>query len=190
MASYKTYTDGELVKLLQQSDEQAFTELYLRYWDKLFYLAAKKLEDLPAAESIVQDIFLEIWKRRGSLIIKSNIGGYLVVAVKYRIINEQARRYRRYQLERHLELNISEADHSTEQWLALEELQELLQQRVARLPERCRMAFGYREAGYTNREIARLMDISEKTVEMHVDRALKSLHTGLGAIIFLFISAR
>src|SRR6185503_12918358 len=94
MSSHNCHTDKELLAAIQKGDEEAFTALYLRYWDKLFYLAGKKLGDLPEAENIVQDIFLDIWHRRYELDIHNNIDGYLVVAVKYRIINAQEKRNR------------------------------------------------------------------------------------------------
>lgn len=86
MAHYCTYTDEELVQLLKKSDHEAFAELYERYWDKLLFLAGKKLNDLYEAEHIVQDLFLDLWQRRADLDIQRSIGGYLVIAVKYRII--------------------------------------------------------------------------------------------------------
>lgn len=185
MSSYNTYTDRELLAFLQKGDETAFTTLYLRYWDKLFYLAGKKLDDLSEAENIVQDIFLDIWRRREKLAIYDNIDGYLVVAVKYRIINAQAKRSRQEAMGKQVARQVSEADHSTEHQIAFDALLDLLQEKISRLPEKCRMAFSLREEGLSQREIASRMDISEKTVEMHVSRALKSLRTVLRLFFYL-----
>ena len=177
MSSYSNYNDKELLAAIQKGNEEAFSTLYLRYWDKLFYLAGKKLSDLFEAENIVQDVFLDIWNRRGKLDICDSIDGYLVVAVKYRIINAQAKRHRQEAANKQIGRQITEADHSTEHQLAYEELRDLLHQKISHLPEKCRLAFSLREEGLSQKEIALKMDISEKTVEMHVSRALKTLRT-------------
>ncbi len=88
---YSQYTDIDLVFFLQSGDEAAFTEIYRRYWDLLFYLAGKKPDDLPEAESVVQEIYFDLWKRRSQLNIRV-LDDYLVVAVKYRILNILAHR--------------------------------------------------------------------------------------------------
>ncbi len=111
-----------LLKFLQNGDEKAFAELYTRYWDKLFFLAGKKLNDLYEAEHIVQDVFLDIWNRRASLNILSSVDGYLVVAVKYRIINVQAKRYKQAQREKLTTLYEPQVDNTTEKWMDFEEL--------------------------------------------------------------------
>ncbi|MBV7529450.1 RNA polymerase sigma-70 factor [Chitinophaga sp. sic0106] len=173
------YTDHELLGLLQTSDHRAFNEIYRRYWDKLYYLAAKKLQELEEAESIVQDVFVDLWHRREQLRIHENLEGYLVVAVKYRIINYLARqdRFRSYQQYISTRQNIN--DSTTEDWISFEDLREWLFKMVAQLPEKCRMAYQLREEGFTQKEIAQQMQISEKTVETHISRALKAIRASI-----------
>ena len=187
MTHYRTYTDEELVQLLAKSDHKAFEELYERYWDKLLFLAGKKLDDLYEAEHIVQDLFLDLWNRRTDLDIQHAIDGYLVVAVKYRIINVQARRYK--QAVRHSEnaLSVPQQDNSTENWLTFRELQDNLHHQLARLPEKCALAFSLRDDGLSYKQIATEMNISEKTVEMHISRAFKVLRTSLGSLIHFLL---
>lgn len=185
MAGYQLYNDNELVHLLQKDDEKAFAELYDRYWNKLFYLAGKKLADVYEAEHIVQDVFLDLWRRRTNLVIKETVAGYLVVAVKYRVINAQARRYKQSLREREQSMLTPEQDNSTENWLRFRDLQETLRERFSKLPEKCALAFSLRDEGLSYKEIAQSMGISEKTVEMHINRAFKSLRTGLDGFIII-----
>jgi RNA polymerase sigma-70 factor (family 1) len=187
MDHYCTYTDGELVQLLKNSDHKAFSELYERYWDKLLFLAGKKLNDLYEAEHIVQDLFLDLWHRRAGLDIQQSIGGYLVVAVKYRIINAQAKRSKQAFSFSEEVSSKTQPDNSTENWLSLRELQDSLQHQLSRLPEKCALAFSLRDDGLSYKQIAVEMNISEKTVEMHISRAFKALRTGLGSLINIMI---
>ncbi len=187
MDHYCTYSDEALIELLQRNDHKAFAELYERYWDKLLFLAGKKLDDLYEAEHIVQDLFLDLWNRRAELDIQQSVGGYLVVAVKYRIINAQAKRYKQSVRYKENTSVLTPHDNSTENWLTLRELQGNLHHQLARLPEKCALAFSLRDDGLSYKQIAAEMNISEKTVEMHISRAFKALRTSLGSFINFLI---
>ena len=191
MPIYHTYTDNDLLQLLQQSDAKAFTEIYHRYWDKLFYKAGKKLNDLSGAEGLVQDIFLDLWQRRESLNIQGEISGYLAVALKYKVINVQAKQCRAEAYKKYASRHLPQQDNSTEEWLSFEELRERLAALIAQLPQKCRIVYQLREEGYTQKEIAWHMNISENTVETHIGRALKSIRTGFNqffSLPFFFLS--
>lgn len=182
-ADLQFHSDEELLLLLQKGEHHAFREIYKKYWDKLLYIAGKKLGDLSEAESIVQDVFVDLWQRRETLEIKHELAGYLVVAVRYRMLNFLARQQKAETYLRNAARSLSPADRSTEEWLGFEDLREWLEKIVAALPEKCRLAYRLRGEGYSQREIARHMNVSEKTVETHISRALKILRTGLGQLI-------
>jgi len=185
MTAYSSYTDTELLHFLHLEDEIAFTEIYNRYWQILFNVAANKTNNLAEAEELVQDIFLDIWKRRLSIDISSNLRAYLAVALKYRVINLLARRQRRLKYEQYTGKKMSIADSSTEQWLGFDELKERIARLVANLPDKCRLVYQLsKESGYSQREIALHLNISEKTVEAHVNRAMKVLRTGIRFLFF------
>ncbi|MBO9572471.1 MAG: sigma-70 family RNA polymerase sigma factor [Chitinophagaceae bacterium] len=179
MDSYKTYTDEQLVQLLKQSDEAAYTELYHRYWKKMFYKAGQKLNNLPVAEEIIQDIFLDIWNRRASIELSANFSHYLASALKYKVINQQAKEYRELQYQRAHTLSPGQFDNSTTDYLEARELQKRIAELVAKLPEKCRLVYQFKQQGLTQQQISREMNISENTVETHIGRALKNLRTNL-----------
>jgi len=173
------YTDNGLFELVAQGNEAAFTALYERYWDKLFAVAANQLDDLALAEELVQDVLLDLWQRRASISLTGELQAYLAVAMKYRVINAQLRRkrFREYQQKAAGQMV---ADHSTEQLLSFEELRHQLARYVHRLPERCRLTYQLsREQGLSHKEIANVMNISEKAVEHNLSRAIKSLRESL-----------
>jgi len=182
MNHYSTHSDAQLVALLKDSDNGAFTELFDRYWQKLLLVAGNKLDNLGEAQELVQDIFLDIWQRRKELSI-TGAGGikvYLAVAVKYRVINVLAKRHRTERYARELRAHSTPMDHSLEEWLSFEELKHRLAALVAELPEKRRIVYQLsREEGYTRKEIAQSLNITEKTVESHLTRALHSIKSGL-----------
>ena len=63
----KHLSDRELLYLMSKGKEQAFNELFNRYWDKLLQTAIHKVDDVMEAENIVQDVFVSLWKRRKDL---------------------------------------------------------------------------------------------------------------------------
>ena len=176
--------EKELLTLLRDGDEAAFTQIYNLYWKKCFFVAAQKLQNLSEAEEVIQDIFMDIWKRREELNITTCLSSYLAVCVKYKVINILSRRHLASKYLEHATETASVSDLSTEQELRLQELKYHLVKETARLPEKCRMVFQMsRDEGFSQKQIANRLNISEKTVEAHLSRALRSLRTGLSHLM-------
>lgn len=188
MASYNTYTDFELLQLLQNSDKKAFAELYNQYWDKLFALATRQLDNPYEAEEVVQELFIELWERRANLKIVRSLNHWLAAAVKYKVLTIFSNRYRRPQLTDQFPENILSETALPNSVIELQQLIVQLESLVDALPERPRVVYRLsREQHLSNREISQQLQISEKTVENHINRALGSIRKTLGdAAFFLF----
>ncbi len=187
MRSYSQKTDIELVTLLSLSDEEAFTEIYNRYWRKLFTLAANRIKNLEEAEEIIQDIFTSLWNRRAKLNLNSELASYLAVSVKYRVIKVMDRYYK---MQSYVDAMLTQelVDDSTQQFLALDELQQELAKYIKRLPDRCKLVFQLsREEGYSQKQIAQELGISEKTVEAHLGKAFKTLRSKLAGFMMTLL---
>ena len=182
MAIYSKHTDQELIALLNRGDQTAFTEIYNRYWKKMFTVAANKIDDLQEAEDIVQQVFITIWKRREVLVIKSSLDSYLAVSVKYRVIKSLDKSLKdvHFSGDAATSALLEVADDSTRQWLEFQEIKDRLEILVDKLPEKCKLIYQLsRDKGYTTKQISEELSISEKTVEGHMTNALKALRTGL-----------
>ena len=187
MSSISSLNEKGLLLQLAKGNEVAFTEIYNQYWGKLFTIAANKLNNLAEAEELVQDIFLDIWKRKSELQVSSNLDSYLAVAVKYKIINILAKRNHQQCYSLHIARTNDDSDFSTEQWLSFEDLKDRLSKMVAKLPEKCQLVFKLsRDEGLSQKEIAAELNISEKTVESHISKAINTLRNGLQSVIIFF----
>lgn len=182
-------SDLELIDQLRRGNEAAFAEIYDRYWEKIFMLASNALNSPEEAEECVQDIFCSIWLRRETLQLKYSFYTYLAVAVKYKVINILDKEYRKRQ-----RMNLLTSDYfdqyapSAEIPLLEKELLEKLQLSIAILPEKCRIVYKMsREDGKTHKQIAEELNISEKTVNNHLVKALKDLSSGLTLMLPAFI---
>ena len=181
------YHDNQLLLLLKSDDEAAFTEIYHRYWQKLFIVAMHRLANAEEAREIVQDIFCNLWKRRQSLQLDHSLNTYLSTAVKYEVINRLARHHRQQRLHNQLSKEWLEASKDTENQLQFNELQDQLAALVRTLPEKCRIIFQLsREKGYSQKKIASELGIAEKTVEAHLANALRKLRVGLSHLFTFF----
>lgn len=183
--SYQKYSDAELLIWMQKDDQMAFTEIYNRYWDRLFIVAGNKLEDCFLAQEVVQDLFVKLWQRRHELVINYSLATYLSAALKYSVINARNKRNRRL-TNTEFENNEIEDQHSdVERFMEFEELQDRLAKLVHLLPEKCRLVYELsRDEGHSTKEIAKELQLSEKTVEAHITRALKKIKEGLQTFQF------
>ncbi|SEW51492.1 RNA polymerase sigma-70 factor [Chitinophaga arvensicola] len=181
------YTDEELLQLLMQNDEPAFRQLYKRYWKKLLTKAYTQLQSHADAEELVQDVFINIWHRRHSLQIKYSFHTYIAAVTRYKIFEKLAGKKRLPVTEDAADCIV--ADRSTELWLDGESLKAEIESVVGTLPEKCQLVFRLsREQGLTEKQIAHTLQISHKTVESHMSKALRILRGAVGHLRCLFCS--
>ncbi|MDP9078898.1 MAG: RNA polymerase sigma-70 factor [Bacteroidota bacterium] len=177
MSRYNELSDEELIGLLRKDDHAAFTEIYNRYWNKLMAIAYNHTKDKSSAKEIVQELFVGLWNRKNALSIKS-LNGYLATAVKFSVYKqiERERKHREIAQREYPQKAFTNDDHIVE----LKFLQEYINGQVELLPEKCRLVFNYsRVKGLSNAEIAKEMNISEKTVEGHLTKGLKKIQVNL-----------
>jgi len=182
-------SDDTLIQSFKNGSNKAFTEIYNRYWKKLFTAAANKLDNHEEAEDIVQQIFVSIWLRREQLDIHAQLHSYLAVAVRYRVFKAlNARSKHKHCGDDVLEsalLNIP--DDSTRQWLQFDETNMRVNNLVATLPEKCRLIFEMsRLEGHSHKQIASELKLSEKTVEWYIGKAIKVIKKGLKILLIGF----
>ncbi len=184
-SAFKESTDKELIQLMRQDNELAFTELYRRYWERLFLYAYKIFEDTTTCEDIIQEVFIKLWNQRATVDIR-NVEGYLFKAVKYQVSN--AIRNLKWTVDHELALATTAEQHGATVSLELSELTEQIDQSIERLPDRCREVFLLsRKQELSNQEIAIRLGISVRTVETHIHHALRLLRQNLTEIAMSFL---
>ncbi|MBK8088192.1 MAG: RNA polymerase sigma-70 factor [Chitinophagaceae bacterium] len=174
MKEYQLYNNQMLLDLLAESDEFAFTELYNRYWKKIFAIAYNRLSEAQSAEDIVHDVFASLWVNRKKNQIES-LENYLATATKYMVLAKikvkvRERSYSNtFQQTPIFELPVEASLH-------YKRLLEIVKIEVEKLPEKCRLIFNYsRNEGMPIRQIAETLHLSPKTVENQLNKALKQL---------------
>ncbi len=173
--NYKSLSDELLVIYLRTGDQNAFREIYQRYWKKLYNIARHKIQDLNAVEELVQDIFLRLWERRGSLRIEQ-LDAYLFTATRYLIINHYKATLVQEKYAGYAFNSFTEASFTTDNQLDVDELMQVVEQHLADLPEKTRQIFRLNRLEYqTVKEISSQLKVPERTVEYHISQAVKNL---------------
>ena len=182
---YRLLADEVLLKFLIISDELAFQEIYQRYWRQLYYAALSKINNKEVAEDIIQTVFTDLWEKREQHSIK-NISAYLGTSVKYQVIN-----YIKSGISKKAHLsNISESrkteENKNELALLVKELNEAIDKAINRLPQKTQTIFRLsRFERHSNKQISRMMDVSEKAVEYHITQSLRALRLYLRSFMLV-----
>lgn len=188
MPDYNNYTDQQLADLLRSDHEPAFKYLYDKFWEKLFFIAVKRLDDEDEAEEAVQDIFVNLWKRRSSLQIKVSFESYLAGAIKFEVLKKRAAMAKKANALSDIAANTSKPEHNDFNLYDMRLLEEELLQTIQALPQKCQLVFVMsRNKGLSNKQIASDLNISEKAVEKHITSALKIIKGRFGRYFFLLL---
>jgi RNA polymerase sigma-70 factor, ECF subfamily len=163
-----------------KGDTSAFEKIYRSYVKQLCSFAAYYLKSFDIAEDIVQNVFLILWERRDSIRIDGCLKTYLFTSVRNLSLN----------FLKHQTIHLNSLDiysrlfslpAATPHELAVQqEFDVLLTQALEKIPERCRIVFilsRYFDMKYA--EIADILEISVKTVDAHMVKAVKNLRSNL-----------
>lgn len=174
MNEYQSYNNQILLDLLSKSDKFAFTEIYSRFWQKLFAIAYNRLKEIQTAEDIVHEVFASLWANRKKIGIES-LDNYLATAAKYMVL-AKIKRKERERIYNNTSHQAPVFELSIETSLHYKRILEIAKNEVEKLPEKCRLIFKYsRNEGMSVRQIAKELSISPKTVENQLNKALKQL---------------
>lgn len=170
----KEKTDTELASLLTLNDEAAFSELYVRYKDKLYYFCLHLLKSKEEASDIVQEIFIRIWESRNFINPDLSFSSFLYTMARNRILNY----FRDIDIDEKVKeilatQKITE-EEAIDSKIIYTEYQVILQNAISQLPPQRRKIFNMsRIESMSHKEIAAELGISVNTVQEHISEALK-----------------
>ena len=178
-------SDNKIIELIKQGDIAAFNTLFKSVYLQLYIHCRKFIPDPEDAKDILQNVFLRFWEKRENIDIHTSLNAYL-----YRAIQNECLNYLRStgtievpQCETTNVLFREEAEdndpHST---LSVLEIEQIMENTIEELPDQCKSIFKLsRINGLKNQEIADKLDISVRTVETQIYRALKILKSRLAS---------
>lgn len=154
--------------------------LFKTYYQPLCKYAYSFLQDKENAEEIVQSTFLLVWEKRETLEIRTSVKPYLYAMVRNACLNV-IKHEKIKQKHAGEEIALAERSHdSVNHLVASNELEQRIKLAMEELPEQCRLVFKlsrFEELKYS--EIAEQLNISVKTVENHMGKALRIMREQL-----------
>lgn len=168
-------------KISADSDQHAYAQLYLAYMPYLLRFARSIIKNNELAEEVVSDVFIKVWQNRAELGKIDNLKLYLYVSTKNTALNYLSRHFRKDVISlEEMSLNISMGTYNPEQLLITSEAVKKINLEIQKLPPRCRLIFKLvKEDRLRYNEIARLLNISVKTIDNQMAIALKKISSAI-----------
>lgn len=181
-----SFSDSELLEQLRQDNEVALDIIFKKYWQPLFISAFNLLKDKATCEDIIQDIFIRVWDRRYEIEIRTSLKAYLFASMRYEVFRQIKVGNARADIFEGMDQVFEEP--SPYEDLVHKELLAKVDLVIESLPDRCREVYRLsREEQLSHKEISEKLNISPKTVETHITKALKHMRISLKEIVTLQI---
>ena len=185
MLVYETLPDQELTALLQQGDQNAFTEIYHRYKGLLYVHAYRRLHNNEEVHDIIHELFTTLWNKRNTINFTGQLSGYLYTSTRNRIIDFLSKQHYQSDYISAFQNFIDQSEAVTDHLVRKKQLAELIEREIALLPHKMQQVFRLsRSQNLSHKEIAEKLKLSELTVKKHVNNALKILRVRLGVLAY------
>lgn len=181
--------DSELIEQMQNGSKEAFEELFDRYYDLLHTFAKHLIKDTDAAEDIIQNVFIKVWIRKAQINSTLSLRSYLLVTTRNEIFDYMRLRYNLLRSGDDAAL-LSIPDNSPDvcEYIYTHERSGFIDAAMRSMPDKRREIFSMRyDRNMSNAEIARALNLSIRTVEKHIDLAIKQIRKTISIIILLIV---
>ncbi len=170
-------------ELLDAEDVEAFKRLFDTHFEPLYRYALRYLRSAEEARDVVHDVFLQVWRHRERIGLERDLRTYLYATTRNHAIDRLKRRKVENRFRERREEAVEQADSDAESELETRELAATIQRAIDTLPPRQREVLRLRwQQHLTYDEIAKALNISPKTVAIHLSRGLQHLREALPGI--------
>lgn len=174
-----------LLEQIGRDDQQAFGILFQIFYKRLLSFAFHYVRTTEVAEEIVSDVFVRLWSKRSEILTIEHPEAYLFIAVKNGSLNylEKFSLYQVCQLPDNERSELINFDNPQKE-LEWKELLFKMDEAIATLPVECQRVFRLsREEGFKTKEVAVILNVSPRTVETQLYRAVKKIDSVLSSYL-------
>jgi RNA polymerase sigma-70 factor (ECF subfamily) len=173
----KKIEERGLFKKVQNGDVKSLEVLFDRYYNVLCNFAYLFLKDEECAKEIVSELFINIWQKRKDIVIRESLKSYLYKSVKNAVISRKRKEKKTESLKG--DIDFKNPEFITPETLLLQkEFEDKVRELFADLPLKSGLVFRMKRIdGLRYKEISKILNISEKTVENHMGNAIKKIKT-------------
>jgi len=173
---------NQLVEEISRKDsEVALRLLYRHYFDKLMRFISIYIKSNQTSEEIISDVFLTIWQNRKSLPEIKNFNAYIYTIARNMSIDYLRAKKMDFEHLSEIPLDVYfKTDTTPEDELISKEFTKTLDDAINSLPNQCKIAFKLiREDKMKYKDAAEILNITVKTLEAHITKAIKELRTAI-----------
>lgn len=172
-------SDQELIDLLRRDADNAVRVIFEQYYESICIRINRMIKNKAQTEDLAQELFLDFWKKRNDIEIKGSLKAYLSIAARNKTLN-WIKSNKNHDFNSIEDVQQATNEQSAQKLMELEEMKSHIDEAIDLLPEKCKIVFilsRFEQLSY--KEIAKNLDISPKTVENQISKALKMLRMKL-----------
>lgn len=182
------HTSDPLLALIKQGNKHAFDQVFLSHFKRLKAYASTWIRDPDEAEEIVQNVFVRIWTKREQLEVDGILNAFLYRSVYHECLNYLKHQKVRAAFSLHASHKATVKTGNLTDEIMASELKKHIYSAINDLPEKCRQIFELsRFNNLKYHEIAGVLNISIKTVENQMGKALKVLRLKVADFLILIL---
>lgn len=179
----KYFLDG-----LKRSDTKAFADLFDIYYVNLVMFCGNYIKDLHQCEDVVSGVFVRLWEMREWIDISGSLKAYLLNSVRNRALNEIRHRRVRDEHIRNLCREDALESRDADDYILYTDMRRILDKAVDAMPDKVRESYlMYKECGMKSAEIAKKMNVTQRTIELRICRALSILRRCVENVMLLVV---
>lgn len=180
MIPYPELSDNELLALLHKESELAFSEIYNRYWEKMYSYSIRLTKSDEESADIVQEIFISLWNRKKDLTVKGSLASYLIKSARNLSLRYIERNIHLTDFSEKLTEIIADTSQNIEESISVKELERQIELGIEKLPKKMKEVYILsRNEQLSYREISAKLNISEETVKKQIHNSLKIISSAL-----------
>ncbi|MGN0190069.1 MAG: RNA polymerase sigma-70 factor [Candidatus Cryptobacteroides sp.] len=176
-----------LIRGIVESDRKAFSALFDIYYVDLVMFCGNYVGDLEKCRDIVSSVFMTLWENGPKIRIEKSLKSYLLNMVRNRALNE-------IRHSRVVETHVNEiacggilASHDVENYILYTDMKSRIEKTVSSMPDKIRETYlCFVEEGMKSKDIAQACNVSQRTVELRINKALELLRKALPVLLALF----
>jgi RNA polymerase sigma-70 factor (ECF subfamily) len=175
----------EKMKILPGVNKSNFEQWFNEFYDGMYRYCQTMIKDRDEAEDIVQSVFLDLWKDREKIEIHTSIQAFLYKGVYFKCMNKiKSKKVENKYL---LSKNHDNEDYTNDPAI-YKEVSSIIDETLTSLPEQCKKIFMMsRFDGMRYLEIANTLNLSPKTIENQMGKALKIMRVALSEYLQIIV---
>lgn len=178
----------DLFEQVRNGDRVAYEQMFKQHYTSLVRFARDIVKDTDTAEDMVQEVFVKIWERKENIHITTSLKAYLYMAVKNHCLNKLRIEQKHAFMDDSLADDLRFSSNNNDEESNTIKLEQHIKDALDKLPPRCALIFKLSRFEHkTYKEIAEVLELSVKTVENQMGKALQLMRTNLSHYLTLIV---